>query len=70
MSVTELEKAVRELPSHELGEFAKWFEDYMEEKWDRQIEEDDKAGKLDALVAKVKRDVAEGRVLNRTPGTK
>jgi hypothetical protein len=32
MSVLELEKAIAQLPAEELSQFAKWFEDYEEER--------------------------------------
>jgi hypothetical protein len=49
MSVDELEKAVAELPPDKLAKFRAWFEEFAAEEWDRQIEADIKAGKLDAL---------------------
>jgi hypothetical protein len=53
MSVLELEKAVSQLPAEELSEFAKWFEEYMADEWDKQIERDVAAGKFDKINAKV-----------------
>ena len=49
MSVEELEKAVAELPPDKLAKFRAWFEEFAADEWDRQIEADIKAGKLDAL---------------------
>jgi hypothetical protein len=49
MSVEELEKAVAELPPEKLAKFRAWFERFDADAWDRQIEADAKAGKLDAL---------------------
>ena len=49
MSVEELEKAVAKLPSDELARFRAWFEEFAADEWDKQIERDIKAGKLDKL---------------------
>lgn len=46
----ELEMAVASLPEEEYREFRRWFLERDWEQWDRQIEEDSKAGKLDFLV--------------------
>ncbi len=47
MSVKELELAVSKLSAEELTDFANWFEEFMAEQWDRQIEADIIAGRLD-----------------------
>ena len=47
MSVNELEAAVASLPPAELQVFAEWFENYLADAWDRQIEEDIRSGRLD-----------------------
>ncbi len=46
-----LENEVRHLSPDELAEFRQWFLAFDAEAWDRQIEADAKAGKLDALAA-------------------
>jgi hypothetical protein len=46
----ELEMAIASLSEKEYREFRRWFLEKDWEKWDRQIEEDSKAGKLDFLV--------------------
>ena len=48
--VEELEKVVLSLPKKEYNEFRQWFLERDWEEWDREIEEDIKAGKLDFLV--------------------
>jgi DNA-binding transcriptional LysR family regulator len=50
MNITELKTAVKELLQNELAEFAEWFNEFQEALWDRQIEQDMKAGKFDALI--------------------
>jgi len=44
-----LEREVEKLSPEELAEFRAWFVDYDGDAWDRQIEADVKAGKLDRL---------------------
>jgi hypothetical protein len=48
--VEELERAVASLTAEEYREFRRWFLERDSEQWDRQIEEDSRAGKLDFLV--------------------
>ena len=47
--VEALEKRVSALSPEELAEFRRWFAEFDAAAWDRQIERDAKAGKLDAL---------------------
>jgi len=44
-----IEKKVSGLSADELAEFRQWFAGFDAAAWDRQIEQDAKAGKLDAL---------------------
>lgn len=48
-NVEKIEREVLTLSSVELDAFRKWFIEFDAEAWDRQIEEDIQAGKLDAL---------------------
>lgn len=48
MSLPELEAAVAHLPPADLDAFTRWFEDYRADAWDRRIEADIAAGRLDA----------------------
>jgi len=52
MSVEELESVVSRLSAEELTRFSQWFEEFLAEQWDRQIEEDVKAGRLEAAVTR------------------
>jgi hypothetical protein len=61
MSALELEKAVAQLPAEELSKFASWFEEFMADEWDKQIERDVAAGKFDKIIAKVDADIDAGR---------
>ncbi|WP_420454190.1 hypothetical protein [Rubrivirga sp.] len=61
MSVQEIEAAISELPPDQLAALAEWFDEYRADEWDRQIEADAKAGRLDALVRDARADIAAGR---------
>ena len=54
--VKALEEAVQALPPSALAEFRRWFVEFDSAAWDRQIEADVSAGKLDALIAEAKED--------------
>jgi hypothetical protein len=56
-----LEKRVSGLSAQELAEFRQWFAEYDAAAWDRQIERDVKAGKLDALADEALRAHAAGK---------
>jgi hypothetical protein len=47
--VENIEQEVRELSPSELAAFRRWFLEFDAQAWDRQIEEDVRAGKLDKL---------------------
>jgi hypothetical protein len=47
--VEKIEQDVRKLNRKELLAFRRWFREYDSDEWDRQIEEDVRAGKLDKL---------------------
>ena len=57
----QLEKSVAELSKEELAAFAEWFAELQADRWDRQIEADAKAGKLDRLAEKALADHRAGR---------
>ena len=61
MSLHELESAVSQLPPIELTAFASWFEEYLADAWDRQIEEDVKAGRLDEAGRRADAEFEAGR---------
>jgi hypothetical protein len=60
-NVPEIEAAVRELSPSDLSSFRKWFQEFDAEAWDRQMEQDIQAGKLDALGEEALKDLREGR---------
>ena len=61
MSVHELETAVARLPPADLETFARWFEDYLADEWDRRIEEDIRSGRLDEAGKRADVDFEAGR---------
>jgi hypothetical protein len=60
-TVKEIEQAIAQLPKDQLAEFRAWYEQFDAEVWDRQIEEDIAAGKLDALADVAIADHRAGR---------
>jgi hypothetical protein len=61
-TVAEIEKALQNLPMEDARKVAAWLQDYLDEKWDQQIDQDIAAGKLDKLADKAVRDYKDGRV--------
>ena len=61
MSLDELETAVAHLPEPQLAAFAKWFEEYLADAWDRRIEADIAAGRLDEAGRRADADFEAGR---------
>lgn len=60
MSVKEIEVAITKLPPKQVGELTAWLVEYHHQLWDRQIEEDLEAGRLDAVLDQVDKDVQAG----------
>jgi hypothetical protein len=59
--VTKIEQDVQALSPDELAQFRAWFLEYDWEVWDRQLERDVQAGRLDDLAEKALRDHAAGK---------
>lgn len=55
-NVERIEQAVQALSPEELVEFRAWFIEFDSAAWDRQIERDARAGRLDALAQRALRD--------------
>ena len=53
--------AVKRLPKKDLARFRRWFAKYDASVWDRQLEQDVAAGRLDALAREALRDYRAGR---------
>ena len=61
MSVKEIEIAITQLPATDLDELMTWLENYYAEMWDKQIEDDLAAGRLDALLDQVDKEYEAGQ---------
>lgn len=59
--VETIEQQIQGLSAEGLREFRAWFLEFDWAAWDRQIERDVSAGKLDALAEKALRDHASGK---------
>jgi hypothetical protein len=64
-TVQEIEAAVRQLSPDERAAFRAWFAEFDADEWDRQIEADVTAGRLDWLADEARRDLREGRCVDR-----
>jgi hypothetical protein len=61
-TVTEILEAVKQLPEEQKGEFLERLREIdFEDAWDRQIEADAKAGRLDPLWQQALKDIEAGR---------
>lgn len=60
-TVHEIEEAIGRLTREELTSFRDWFADFDAAEWDRQFEEDVRAGRLDQLADEAIRDARSGQ---------
>lgn len=60
-AIQEIKTAVSKLPKEELAKFRLWFDEFDAQAWDRQFEQDAKAGRLGALAEEALEDLREGR---------
>lgn len=56
-----IEESIAALSDAELKRLAAWFADYQFERWDRRLEQDVEAGKLDRLADQALADFDAGR---------
>ena len=59
--IQRLESEVKSLSPQELATFRAWYEEFDAENWDKQIEADAAAGKLDKLAAQAIADYNTGK---------
>ena len=64
-TIKEIEEAVLRLSPEDLSAFREWFAQLDAAAWDRQIEEDIAAGRLDALADEALNDLRQGRCTDR-----
>ena len=57
----EIEAAVADLSAAELARFRAWFDKFDAQAWDKQFEEDVRAGKLDKLADQAVKEFKAGR---------
>ena len=60
-TISEIQAAIRALPEKDFEAFSSWFDQFEEERWDRQIERDQKSGPLRDLIEKSRSDFAAGK---------
>jgi hypothetical protein len=61
--IKEIEAAITQLSIDDVTELLNWLEEFHAQLWDKQIEEDLDAGRLDKLIAEVESDYEVGPVL-------
>lgn len=62
MGIKRIERAIAQLPAKSLAELMSWLEDYQAQVWDKRIEGDLEAGRLDALLAEVDEEYEAGLI--------
>ena len=60
-SLMTIEKEIKNLPEHDFIILREWFQDLDSKKWDKQIEDDAKSGKLDDLANMALNDFKKGK---------
>lgn len=59
--IVKLENEIRSLSDEELSAFRQWFREFDSEVWDREVEADVRAGKLDSFADKAIADHRSGK---------
>jgi hypothetical protein len=67
MSIEDIEKSIAGLPPDQYAEFRAWFEVFEADRFDRKIERDAQAGKLDRLADAAIDDLRKGRAKTGDP---
>ena len=60
-TVEEITAAIERLPADQVARVRAWLADYAERLWDEQIERDERAGRLDALIDRALEEHRAGR---------
>jgi hypothetical protein len=60
-TVEAITKAIAELPPEEVARIRAWLNERAELEWDAQIEQDERAGRLDALAERALAEHRQGR---------
>ena len=61
-TIKELQQAILKLPEEDYAELVRWLLELDWERWDRELEEDVQAGRLDALAAEALDAKAKGNL--------
>jgi hypothetical protein len=61
-TVTEIKTAISQLTLEERAEVARCFHEWEDDSWDKQIQQDLAAGKLNGLLTKVDDDIEHGKL--------
>ena len=61
-TVAEIKAVIPSLTLEERAEVARCLGNWEDDNWDQQMKQDIAAGKLDNLLARVDRDIAEGKL--------
>jgi hypothetical protein len=69
-TVEQIEAAIEKLPREEFFRLRDWMRDRFDEAWDRQIEEDIRAGRLDRLAQEAIAEHRAGKTLPFPPDEK
>ncbi len=64
-TIAEVEKALRQMSIKDALQVADWLQRYLDEQWNKQIDEDIAAGRLDKLADKALDHYHAGRVKPR-----
>ena len=60
MSIAEIESAIAQLPAKDFAELMAWIQEYRQRTWDKQIEDDLAAWRLDALMTEANEEYQQG----------
>ena len=61
-TVDEIEAAISNLPPQDFARVRDWLLEHDHLNWDKQMEEDAAAGRLNHLVEEIEKDITAGRV--------
>jgi len=62
MTVEALKAEIEKLPPGERSALVRWLSDREEAEWDEQIRADHRAGKLDELIGRARREHSDGSI--------
>jgi hypothetical protein len=60
-TVEQIEEAIQKLPREDFFRLHEWIRDRFDDEWDRQIEDDVRAGRLDTLAQEALAEHRSGR---------